>query len=125
MIKENNNWFCTDPDCMQYCQKVSETEFRFIQAVWLDTCGDNTESEYAVCTGYIDIELYSNDDIEGSLSSYCYTLNSVKEIHGDAANQIIAECLFEDDCLYDSNSIAGIVSWADAEEIIQNYINEK
>ena len=59
MIKENNNWFCTDPDCMQYCQKVSETEFRLIQAVWLDTCGDNTESEYAVCTGYIDIELYS------------------------------------------------------------------
>ena len=66
MIKENNGWFCTDPDCMQYCQKISETEFRFIQAVWLDTCGDdpraiNAKDEsdnYAVCADYIDLELY-------------------------------------------------------------------
>lgn len=132
MIKENNNWFCTDSDCMQYCKKVSETEFRFIQAVWLDTCGDDPIAEnakdesdnYAVCAGYIDLDLYAEDDIEGSLASYCYTMESVKEIYEDAANQIIAECLFEDDCLYDSNSIAGVVSWADADKIIQKYIDE-
>ena len=125
MIKENNGWFCTDPDCMQYCQKISETEFRFIQAVWLDTCGDDTNGEYAVCSGYIDLDLYDEDDMEGSISSYGYTMESVKEIYEDCANQIIAECLFEDDCLYDSHSIAGVVSWDDAEQIIQNYINER
>ena len=131
MIKENNNWFCTDPDCMQYCKKISEKEYKFIQAVWLDTCRDDEKAEnakdesdnYAICSNYIDLDLYSQDDIESSLTSYCYTLDSVKEIYKDTTNQIIAECLFEDNCLYDSCSIAGVVSWTEAEEIIQDYIN--
>lgn len=132
MIKENINWFCTDNDCMQYCKEVSKTEFQFIQAVWLDSCGNDIfaknakdkSDNYAVCTGYIDLDLYSEEDIAGSISSYGYTIESVKEIYRDCTNQIIAECLFEDDCLYDSNSIAGVVSWSDAEKIIQKYINE-
>lgn len=131
MIKENNGWFCTDDGCMQYCKKISNTEFKFIQAVWLDTCGDDSKAEnskdesdnYAVCAGYIDLDLYTQDDIEGSLASYCYTIDSVKEIYEDAANQVIAECLFEDGCLYDFNSITGVISWNDAKKIIQNYID--
>ena len=131
-MNERNGWFCTDPDCLQYCKKVSETEFSFIQAVWLDTCKGDTRAEnakddsdnYAVCVGYIDLELYSDEDKEGSLGSYGYTLESVKEIYDEGANQIIAECLFEDDCLYDSHSIAGVVSWNDVMEIIQKYIDE-
>ena len=133
MIKENNGWFCTDGDCMQHCKKISETEFQFIQAVWLDTCNGDIRAEnakaeydnYAVCTGYIDLDLYDIESIEGSLASYGYTLKSAKEIYGDTVNQIIAECLFEDDYLYDSNSIAGVVSWDDAEQIIQKYIDSK
>lgn len=132
MIRKNNGWYCTDNDCMQYCRKISETEYEFIQAVWLDTCGDDPRSEnaknesdnYAICTGYIDLDLYSEEDKEGSIGSYCYTMDSVKEIYGDAANQIIAECLFEDDCLVDGHSIAGVVSWDDAEKIIQKYIDK-
>lgn len=131
MITEKNGWFCTDPDCMQFCHKVNENEFKFIQAVWLDTCGDDSVAEnakdesdnYAICTGYIDLDLYDSDDIEGSLASYGYTLDSVEEIYAEYTNQVIAECLFEDDCLYDGNSIAGVVSWDDAENIIQDYIN--
>lgn len=133
MIKENNGWFCTDPDCMQYCQKISETEFRFIQAVWLDTCGDDPRAKnakdesdnYAVCADYIDFDLYSDNDIECSLASYGYTLESAEEIYGNCVNQIIAECLFEDNCLYNSSSISDVVSWDDAEKIIQNYIDVK
>ena len=131
MIKENNGWFCTNSDCMQHCKKESETEFQFIQAVWLDTCDGDTRAEnakdeddnYAVCIGYIDLDLYDIESIEGSLASYGYTLKLVKEIYGDDANLIIAECLFEDNCLYDCNSIAGVVSWNDAEQIIQKYID--
>lgn len=131
MITENNNWFCTDPDCMQFCRKVNETEFEFIQVVWLDTCGDDPVAEnakdesdnYAVCTGYIDLDCYSLNDIECSIYSYGYTLETIKEIYGEDVNQIIAECLFEDDYLYDNHSIAGVISWDDAEKIIQDYIN--
>lgn len=130
MVIESNGWFCTDPDCMQHCKKISETEFRFIQAVWLDTCdGDleakNTKDEsdnYGVCAGYIDLELYSEEDKECAIASYCYTMETIREIYKDAANQIIAECIFEDYCLYNNNLIDGVVSWDDAEQIIQNYI---
>ena len=130
MIKENNGWFCTDDDCMQHCKKESETEFQFIQAVWLDTCDGDIRAEnakddddnYAVCSGYIDLDLYPLEDQECSISSYGYNLESVRELYGDGANQIIAECLFEDHCLYDCNSIAGVVSWDDAEQIIQKHI---
>lgn len=132
MVKENNGWFCTDPDCMQYCKKVNETEYQFVQTVWLDTCNgdtkaanaENEDDNFAVCSGYIDLDLYSDEDIKCSITSYGYTMESAKEIYGDCLNQIIAECLFEDSCLYDCNSVAGVVSWNDAEKIIQNYINE-
>lgn len=122
-------WFCADSDCMQYCKKISETEYEFIQTVWLD-CGTDERAEnakdtsdnYAVCVGYIDLDLYSDEDKEGSISSYGYTMESVKELYGEYANQIIAECLFEDDCLTDGHSITGVVSWNDAKKTIEKYI---
>jgi hypothetical protein len=132
MIKARNDWCCTDPDCLQHGKKISETEFKFIQAVWLDTCEGDTRAinakddsdNYAVCAGFIDLDLYPDEDIEGSIGSYGYTLKSIKEIYGEDANYIIAECLFEDHCLYDCGSIAGVVSWDDAKVTIQNYIDE-
>ena len=132
MIKENNGWFCIDNDCLQYCKKESDTKFNFIQAVWLDTCSDDERAKnakdehdnYAVCSANIDLDSYSDNDKECSLAPYGYTLESVNEIYSEADNQIIAECLFEDNCLYDSYSISGVISMADAKEIIQKYIDE-
>lgn len=126
-------WICTDPDCMQYCMMINENEYKFIQAVWLDTCGDDKRAEnakdesdnYTVCTGYIDLDLYSEEDMEGSVESYGYTMETVKEIYGDDYKQIIAECLFEDECLTNDHSIARIVSWDDAEKIIKKYMEGK
>lgn len=131
MITERNGWFCIDSDCMQYCKKENETRFNFIQTVWLDTCKSdiraiNAKDEYdnyAICSDYIDLDLYDDEDIECSLSSYGYTVESLKNIYGSNTNQIIAECLFEDNSLYDHNSIAGVVSWEDAEKIIQKHID--
>lgn len=134
MIKENNGWFCTDPECMQYCKKINEEVFRFIQAVWLDTCGDDTRAEnekddsdnYAVCADIIDLDLYDEDDILDSIGSYGYnSIAFLQKEYGDYANQIIAECIFEGNCLYNNSSIAGVVSWDDAEQIIQKYIDER
>jgi hypothetical protein len=133
MVIGRNGWFCTDPDCLQFCKKHSETQFEFVQAVWLDTCDGDTRAEnandesdnYAVCAGFIDFDFYDEEDIKCSINSYGYTMHSVREIYGEDANQIIAECLFENHCLYDSSSIAGVVSWEDAKETIQNYIDIK
>lgn len=131
MIVEKNGWFCTDPDCMQHCRKVTETAFELIQAVWLDTCGDdpkaknriNDADNFAVCVGFVDLVLCDEKDIEGIISSYGYSIKSAHDIYGESANQIIAECLFENGCLHNGNSIAGVVSWDDAEKVIQKYID--
>lgn len=125
-----DKWFCADDDCMQYCQKINDKEFRFIQAVWLDTCGDDPKAvnriddsdNYAVCGGYIDLDYYSLEEQEGAISSYGYTMESIKEMYGDESNQIIAECIFEDECLTDSNSLTDVVSWDDAKKFIEDYI---
>lgn len=122
-MMENKGWTLTDYDCLQYCKQYSDTEFSFIQAVWLD--GDDNSDSYAVCAGYIDLNLYATEDIESAIAAYDYTMESVKEIYDDAANQIIAECLFETDCLYDCCSIAGVIPWEDAAQIIYKYINER
>lgn len=116
-------WFCTDPDCMQYCKKIGKSEYKFIQAVYLDK-NNEEHTVYAVCTGYIDLDLYMEEDIEGSIGSYGYTMETIKEIYGDSYKRIIAECLFEDDCLYNSHPISGVVSWDDAKRIIDEYMEE-
>ena len=126
-----NEWYCTDNDCMRYCKKVDDYQFKFIQAVWVDDWGYNPIEEnvkdeydnYTVCCGYIDINDYSERELEIYVSNYTYTLDSIKEIYGEDANEAIAECIFEDECLYESNSISGVVSWDDAKNIIENYIN--
>lgn len=126
-----NEWYCTDNDCMQYCKKVDDYQFKFIQAVWLDTWGDDPRAEnakdecdnYAVCTGYIDINDFYDEELENYVSNFSYTLDSIREIYGEDANEVIAECIFEEDCLCDGNSISGVVSWDDAKNIIENYIN--
>ena len=131
MVIGRNGWFCTDPDCNQYCKQEGNERFHFIQSIWLDTCEGDTRAEnakdeddnYAVCAGFIDLDMYDEETIECSLASYGYTLKSAKEFYGGDVNQVIAECLFEDNCLYDCNSIAGVVSKVDAEIIIQDYIN--
>ena len=134
MIKENNGWLCIDLDHLQYfCKKEHEVGFRFIQVVWLDTCGederpvdarDDDDDHYAICAGYIDLDLYSAKEKEESIVSYGYTMESINEEYGDDTNQIIAECLFEDYYINDNYSIAGVVSWEEAKKIVQKYINE-
>ena len=42
-----SEWYCTDNDCMQYCKKVDDYQFKFIQAVWLDAWEDDRRAENA------------------------------------------------------------------------------
>ena len=129
MVVERNGWFATDD--IQYCKKIDENNYRFVEAIWLDTCGDDPRAEngkdeddnYVVCSDWIDLEMYDEEDIECVISSYQYTMESLKEIYGDCMNQIIAECLFEQHSIRDGNCITGVVSMEDAEKEIQAHIN--
>lgn len=78
-------FICTDPDTNQWVKKISDTVFHVFE---------NEE------THEINISEHTEKEILGYISPYGYTLESVKEIYGEDANQIIAECIAETDSIY-------------------------
>jgi hypothetical protein len=76
----------TDPDNKQYGRQLSPTKFEFKEKDRFD------DGEIEMI---IDLEAYSDKEKESHISAYYSSLQEVKEIYGDEANWIIAECIFE------------------------------
>lgn len=102
-------WFCTDPDTLQFCKKINDTTYEFLQVSWnyLDRIKEFTDidhwwpypGDYGV-TSYVDykvinLEDYTNEAIADEIACFGYNLNSIKEIYPIEWEQIIAECIFE------------------------------
>lgn len=104
-------WVCTDPDEYQFCRKISDTEFEYIQLRnddlkkfvetfhlgnkhLLEVLNDRT----TIADWYqseTDVNDYDVEQIAEYLSPYGGILDGVTD---DAErNQIIAECIFETD----------------------------
>lgn len=64
----SNEWYKTDD--LQWCKPLGERKYKFIQALWIDTCPNDPENDYVVCSGLIDLNDYSDDEIETAISSY-------------------------------------------------------
>lgn len=100
-------WECTDVDQMQFCRKINDHVFEYIQLK--DADGDFGYYKNKNALGYlngittanewyqdiIDITDYSNDEIKEYLSAYGGILDNVND--DVQRNQIIAECIFEQD----------------------------
>ena len=100
-------WVCTDPDECQFCRKISDTEFEYIQLKdmtdkphskrLLEVLNDKT----TIKDWYqdeIDVNDYDSDQIGSYVSAYGgdeYLGNS----EGAERNQLIVECIFETDLL--------------------------
>lgn len=80
--RELAGWICTDQDTDQWVKKISETQFEVLEGGFVQE---------------INLADYSDEEILSYISSYGYDLDSVKEIYGMSANQIIAECIAETD----------------------------
>lgn len=103
-----NEWVNTDPDEGQFCRKINDTTFEYIQIKdmegkehskhLLETINDKT----TIKDWYqdeIDVNDYDSDDIGEYVSAYGgdeYLGNS----DGAERNQLIAECIFETDVVY-------------------------
>ena len=105
-------WSCTDVDEFQFCRKVSDTIFEYIQLKTedlkafvksfrlgnkhlLSTLNDRTN----ISDWYqdeIDITDYDADEIGEYVSPYGYDLDNYSE---SDRNQLIAECIFETDLI--------------------------
>ena len=98
-----NKWVNTDPDEGQFCRKISDTEFEYIQLKdmtdkphskrLLEVLNDKTR----ISDWYqdeIDVKDYDEEQIERYVSPYGEILEG-----NDSAyrNQLIVECIFETD----------------------------
>jgi hypothetical protein len=85
----DNNWKTTDNSIGQMCKKISNNHF-----IYKDNENDETD---------IILSNYSVKQMERCINSFGYTfysstiyLSNIYELYGEDANQIIAECLFEE-----------------------------
>lgn len=125
------SWFLTDPDCAQYCRKLSPTRYEFTQIVWLDTTED-TDKTYCVTQSVEDVGDMTLDEISGHISSYYKTLFGMVEsyggIHDTGKNaltvtdycQLIAECAFENEV--GDNSISEVMDWNHCVDFQRGYM---
>lgn len=97
---------CTDPDNHQYCRKINDhcygyKEFnRFsFPPEYLDKNSLTIEGlfyndEYWI-EDTIDMNGYSEEEIQKHISAYYKDLDELKSIYGDNWKQIVCECIFE------------------------------
>ena len=98
-----NEWVNTDPDEGQFCRKISDTEFEYIQLKdmtdkphskrLLEVLNDKTR----ISDWYqdeIDVKDYDEEQIESYVSPYGEILEGSE---GADRNQLIAECIFDTD----------------------------
>ena len=98
-----NEWVNTDPDEGQFCRKISDTEFEYIQLKdmtdkphskrLLEVLNDKTK----ISDWYqdeIDVKDYDEEQIERYVSPYGEILEGSE---GAYRNQLIVECIFETD----------------------------
>ena len=102
-----NEWTNTDPDEGQFCRKISDTKFEYIQLKdmagkpnskrLLEVLNDKT----TIKDWYqdeIDVNDYNSDQIGSYISAYGGD-EFLGDSEGAERNQLIAECIFETDLL--------------------------
>lgn len=85
---DSKSWIRTDD--LQFVLKKSAAEFDVIDIV------EVPNGEFYASYRKIDLEDEEDGDIANVIKSYGYkTIEGLKELYGDGANRIIAECLAE------------------------------
>lgn len=119
-------WFCTDTDSLQYCKEHGNGKYSFVEIVWLDAVeGDPgyPDKEYTVKSAYIDLDDYDDNEREIVISGYYDSLDAVYTEYEDGADQIIAECIFEE--MTDGSATTyGMMTREEAENFVKKYIEE-
>jgi len=127
-----NNWFETDS--LQWCKQIDNYRYKFCQVLWLYTTEEDTKAKNAVgdsdnhcvVAGFIDLMEYDLVDIYRCIATYGYeSIADIAYQYLDAANQIIAECIFEEECYSNGYVISKkILSQKDAEEFAKRWMEE-
>ena len=93
--EEACGWTCTDDSCAQYARKTGENSWQFYQAT---LCSDGF---YYVSNGTVRLDSFTDEEIDRELAPFYGSKKGLEEAYGAPASvlgQIIAECIFENDC---------------------------
>lgn len=89
------NWILTDDDSCQHVRKSNDSTFEVIDIY------ENGDGRYAVLFGQVVLDVPNLDApafFDEYIKPYGYSsMAEVQEIYGEAASQIVAECVFETD----------------------------
>lgn len=75
-----DGFICTDPDTNQWLKKLSDTHFFVYDK---DSMHD------------IELKDYTDEQLDSYLAAYYPSIDLVRDLYGEDANQIIAECIAE------------------------------
>ena len=107
-----NEWVCTDVDEFQYCRKVDSTTFEYIQlknkeVVHDSLCLGRQFLEYlndkTTIKDWFQDEIDVTDYNDKEIAEYISTSggeNFLANSKGATRNQLIAECIFEQDVVF-------------------------
>lgn len=86
----SQGWTLTDASTNQYFKKIGEHRFLYKEDRMCAVTGETFAYE-----SEMDLSDYDDDEIENKISAYYKSLNEVKEIYGSNWEQIVLECIFE------------------------------
>jgi len=84
-------WICTDPDAAQYCKRIDDFSWSYIEVRRL-----TFEEKWVVCHSVIDLRDYTIDELWQYCGSYYSSYEQIVADYGFKESlHIIAECVFE------------------------------
>ena len=103
-----NEWECTDPDEGQFCRKISDTEFEYIQIKDMDGKEHSKEllnsiNDKTIIKDWWQDEINVNDYDADELGEYAAAYGGddyLGDSDGALRNQLLAECIFEQDIVF-------------------------
>lgn len=116
MEKIIKNFVCTDPDSAQYCKKISDSEYLYVEV-------REVPEKYVVCSLTVNLKDYTLDEIWNYCEAYYSSFEEMVENYGFRTSfQIMAECIFESLLLFDMDSIKSFDEEEDAIEYIKDFV---
>lgn len=119
-------WYESDTDSCQYMCKDG-MKYEMIQAIWLDrTEEDKAEGlhEYVVVKDEVELTDDMDEEIIIAIAPYSYSIPSLIRDYGNAANDVIAECILEESSARNSCAIGDFDSREEAERFIKEYCEQ-
>lgn len=116
-IAEKNEWTCTDGDCFQFRKTLDSDKLNLYYFVQIKEFPNDC---YGFISMVIDLDSYKDDNLYDDYLKAYYDDKNVPECSDD---DIIAECIFEIDCLTDG-AVTIYDSLSDCIEAMEKFIKE-